>query len=501
MVEEKMITLNVQRYKPEEGGFVTSTYRVPFKKGMTLLDALLYVRDNLDGTLAVRHSCRMGICGSCAVVANGRHLLACYTQLSDLGSDNITVTPMQNLPMIRDLVPDMKPFFEKYRPIQPYLIKPDEEMQKEKEFIQKPEELKKYWKATLCVKCGLCYSACPVVKSNTDFPGPAAVTALYRFTADSRDSGGDARLQHTGPWLCYYCGDCSISCPKGVEPAESIMSMRRSLITNYDWTGISRLLYSSKKASALFTLILASVTLLLVWLLHGPLVTDRVELTAFAPVETVHAGGIIYGVLLATLLLSNLSRMYWFTVKKRSEGRRIPSRAYFTAFKHVVSEFFAQYGYSKCASKRAWLNHLILMWGYTSLFILFAILLPYTLVNKTPPLDNPLRLTGYFGFSALTYATLYAIIGRVRKKEEFRKYSHHTDWMFLILLLLTSITGILIHIFIALNLPLPTYVIFTIHLAVVVPLLAEVPFGKWTHLAYRPFAIYFTHLKKEAGLQ
>lgn len=501
MVEEKIITLNVQRYQPEKGQFTTSTYRIPVKKGMTLLDALLYVRDNIDGTLTIRHSCRMGICGSCSVIANGKHLLACYTQVLDLGSDTITVTPMQNLPMIRDLVPDLKPFFDKYKPIQPYLIKPDKDMLMEAEFTQKPEELKKYWNTTLCIKCGLCYSACPVVKSNPDFPGPAATTTLYRFTIDSRDSGGEARLQHTGPWLCYYCGDCSISCPKGVEPAESIMSMRRHLITNYDWTGISRMLYNSKKASIIFTLGLALLTLLLVWFLHGPIITDRIELTTFAPIEIVHNGGIIYGLLLAALLLSNLGRMYWFTVKKRTNGKHIPLSTYFKALKHLVSEFLAQAGYSRCTPKRAWINHLILMWGYTSLFILFAILLPYTLVNTILPLSNPLRLAGYFGFTALTYATLYAIIGRVRKKEEFRKYSHHTDWMFLILLLLTSITGILIHIFIALNWPLPTYIIFAIHLAVVVPLLAEVPFGKWTHLAYRPFALYFNRLKREAGIQ
>jgi len=276
--------------------------------------------------------------------------------------------------------------------------------------------------------------------------------------------------------------------------------MRRHLIMNYDWTGISRLLYNSKKASAIFTIGLAILTLLLVWFLHGPVVLDEVNLTAFAPIEIVHNGGIIYGVLLGALLLSNIGRMYWFAVRKRVGKGRIPLNTYFKALKHLITEFLTQAGYSKCVSKRAWVNHLILMWGYTSLFVLFAILLPYTLVNDILPLNNPFRLAGYFGFTALTYATLYAIIGRLVKKEQYRKYSHHTDWMFLILLLITSITGILIHIFIALKMPLATYVIFSIHLAVVVPLLAEVPFGKWTHLAYRPFALYFTRLKREAGL-
>ena len=115
-----------------------------------------------------------------------------------MGADTITVMPIQNLPMIRDLVPDLKPFFDQYKPIKPYLIKPDEEMKRESEFIQKPEDLKKYWNTTLCIKCGLCYSACPLVKSNPSFPGPAAVTTLYRFSIDSRDEGG--RREASAHW-------------------------------------------------------------------------------------------------------------------------------------------------------------------------------------------------------------------------------------------------------------------------------------------------------------
>lgn len=107
-----------------------------------------------------------------------------------------------------------------------------------------------------------------------------------------------------------------------------------------------------------------------------------------------------------------------------------------------------------------------------------------------------MRLAGYFGFIALTYSVVYAMIGRVRKNEELRKFSHSTDWMFLILLLLTSLSGLSLDIFVGLGMPLATYIAFTLHLAIIVPLLAlEAPFAKWSHLAYRPFGIYFDKLK------
>ena len=229
MEEGKMITLNVVRYDPEKKQYVTSTYKVPAKKGMTLLDALLYIRDNLDGTLTVRHSCRMGLCGSCAVIANNKHVLACYTQLLDLGSDTITVTPLQNLPMIRDLVPDLKPFFERYKLVKPYLIRPEEDLRKDTEFLQSPEELSRYWDLTLCIKCALCYSSCPVLKVDKDFYGPAAIATIHRFAIDSRDKATKSRVEEitrNGLWWCARCYLCVEACPKFIKPGEAITNLK-----------------------------------------------------------------------------------------------------------------------------------------------------------------------------------------------------------------------------------------------------------------------------------
>lgn len=351
------------------------------------------------------------------------------------------------------------------------------------------KKLKKFgaYSIDVCFDCGNCTAICPVTSGSTVFPWKLITYAqlgLEKKILESPDA-----------WLCYYCGECSETCPRQAEPADIMMALRRYLTSRYDWTGISRLMYTSKLAKYVFALSLSLLTVLLVWLFHGPIVYSRVDLLSFAPLDIVHTGGIIFGVVLATLLLGNLGRMYWYTIKS-AEIPSIARRKYIWEFRHVITQFFTQTRYSNCLSKKAWANHLILMWGYTVLFVLYAVLLPISMVNKWPPVTDPVRLAGYFGFGALTYTTVYAIIGRLRKKETFRRFSHSTDWMFLILLLITSITGIFLDAFIGLSMPLATYVTFTVHLSVVVPLLAlEVPFAKWAHLAYRPFGLYFSRLK------
>jgi succinate dehydrogenase / fumarate reductase iron-sulfur subunit len=158
---EKIIEFKVQRFDPERNRRYLSTYKVPVRTGTTILDALLYIKDNLDGTLTFRHSCRMGQCGSCGIIINGKPMLACYTQVLHLGSDSLVIEPLSNMPVIKDLVVDIQPFFDTYKRVKLFLIKPEEDLKKPQEFVQMPTDLKKYWDLTLCTKCSLCYSACP----------------------------------------------------------------------------------------------------------------------------------------------------------------------------------------------------------------------------------------------------------------------------------------------------------------------------------------------------
>ena len=232
---EKVVEFEIHRFDPETKRRYVSTYKVPIRKGMTILDALMYIRDNLDGTLAFRSSCRMGICGSCGVLVNGKPMLACYTQVLHLNADKLVVEPLQNFPVIKDLVVDIQPFFGTFERIRNVLIKPEEELKKPAEFIQLPVDLKKIWDLALCTKCGICYSSCPAAIDER-FLGPSTLATNYRFIIDTRDEGRDERLKTAADniWLCTSCNSCTLFCPKEVDSSLSIVEERSLLVERGD---------------------------------------------------------------------------------------------------------------------------------------------------------------------------------------------------------------------------------------------------------------------------
>ncbi|MDZ7372728.1 MAG: succinate dehydrogenase iron-sulfur subunit [candidate division KSB1 bacterium] len=228
----KVVRFRVQRFRPEEGKAYVQEFQVPVYRGMTVLDGLHYVRDNLDSTLAYRFSCRMGVCGSCGMFINGFPRLACQTQILELGSDTVDVRPMPNYPVVKDLVPDLGPLFEKHRTVRPYVIRDPRELEQPTgEFLQKPEELEEFLQFTYCIKCGLCLTACPTVATDPQYLGPQALAQAYRYCKDTRDAGMDERLKVAagteGPWRCHLAGACSEACPKGVDPALGIQLLKR----------------------------------------------------------------------------------------------------------------------------------------------------------------------------------------------------------------------------------------------------------------------------------
>lgn len=232
------IVLNIYRggpnQKPENS---YDSYRVPVSRWTTVLDALIYAKERLDSSVAIRYSCRMASCGSCGMKINGIPRLACYTKISELGTHTITCEPLPNFPLIRDLVTDFQEFFDHHMKIQPYIqnLHPDPSIDKLSEFEQTPQEVDEFLQFSYCIKCGLCYSACPTVATDTKFPGPQALAQAYRYFADSRDDAVEKRLSiiddKHGIWRCHFAGSCSKVCPKGVDPALGIQMLRSHLMS------------------------------------------------------------------------------------------------------------------------------------------------------------------------------------------------------------------------------------------------------------------------------
>jgi len=232
------VKLVVQRFDPfADTKPRLAEFTIPKREGMTVLDALLYARDYLDHSIAIRFSCRQASCGSCGMKINGRPRLACYTQVEELKGEKILTQPMDNFAIIKDLVTDLESFFGKHRSLMPYLIRSDsEEMERPRaEFVMKPEELEKVLQFTYCIKCGLCSSSCPTSSTDSRFPGPQAMAQAYRYLADERDEGGAKRLEVLdtthGIWRCHFAGTCSSVCPKGVDPALGIQLLKRYVMT------------------------------------------------------------------------------------------------------------------------------------------------------------------------------------------------------------------------------------------------------------------------------
>jgi len=229
------VTFKVFRFSPETDKEPRmDTFSVPGKEGMTVLEGLLYILDNLDPTLSFRFACREGVCGSCAMFVNGKYKLACQTQISDLKSKTIEVRPLPNFPLIKDLVVDLTSFFDKLEKVMPYLKTTSAPPDKER--LQSQAQRKKIGEAIDCVLCASCQSACPQSWTNKDFLGPAVLLKSYRFIADSRDEAAAERLNlvtgEDGVWRCHSTFNCVEACPKNVNQTEAISALKRKAVAN-----------------------------------------------------------------------------------------------------------------------------------------------------------------------------------------------------------------------------------------------------------------------------
>ena len=357
--------------------------------------------------------------------------------------------------------------------------------------------------AAECFNCGNCTAVCDLSSESTPFP--RKVIRYLQLGLKSK------LIQSMEPWLCYYCGDCSKTCPRQANPGEVMMGIRRFLTASYDWTGISRLFYTSKVFEFLSLLVIAALVGTGFYFFHGPMLTDRVALNVFAPNTTIERLDLIMLGVLSFFLLSNAYRMSKAvmadgTADKPGSPRKgifgIPLAVYVREAKEFILQFTTQKRLNSCGTpsqKTQWLVHLLIMTGYSTVFLLVVVGIRWFQRDEIYPLWHPIRLLGYYSTFAILYGVTYAIAGRLRKIKAVYQHSHSSDWVFLIMLWLTAFSGILIHVSQLLVLPLSTYYIYVIHLMIAVPMLViEVPFAKWTHQLYRPLILYLMKVKERA---
>ncbi len=324
-----------------------------------------------------------------------------------------------------------------------------------------------------CFNCGNCTAICPL--TSDEYPFPRNMIRMVQV-------GQTERLkQHIDPWLCYYCGECSETCPKGADPGETMMALRRWLTAQYDWTGLSKKTYTSKTWMVGMLILAVVIVVVLAAILRGPMITTEVALNTFAPVELIHTADLILAAVLGFFLLTNLARMYFMVMAKDGP---IPLSVYIGEAWNLVVHLITQKRFAECDnSRQRWVNHLILVAGYGTMFLLIVVFLGWFQTDNIYPIYHPQRWLGYLAAGALIYGGIDAVLGRIQKRHQMHKYSHPSDWLFPILLVL----------------PLATYYAYVAHLAIMMMLYVTVgPMGKWAHLIYRPFAIYFQAVKAKA---
>jgi fumarate reductase iron-sulfur subunit len=238
MAEEKK-TFVLTRFDPDKDEAPRlQSYEIPVQKDWKVLDAINYIKDEVDGSVSHRWSCRMAVCGSCGMMVNGEAKLTCKTPVSSYG-DTVKIEPLANFPIIRDLTVELDGFMDKFKAVKPWVVRAKELAAEEGPLRQSPAELQSFKQFSMCINCMLCYASCPVVANEPDFLGPAAIALGHRYNMDSRDEGNDERneiFRDEGTvFSCSYANECSEVCPKNVDPAAAVNQAKFNAVI--DWAG------------------------------------------------------------------------------------------------------------------------------------------------------------------------------------------------------------------------------------------------------------------------
>ncbi|MBW2230041.1 MAG: succinate dehydrogenase iron-sulfur subunit [Deltaproteobacteria bacterium] len=239
----RTMRVEITRFDPDKDEVPkTQEYEIPVQADWKVLDAINYIKDEVDSSISHRWSCRMAVCGSCGMMVNGEPKLTCKTPLSAY-SDSIKIEPLANFPIVRDLVVDIDGFMDKFRRVKPWIVRAKERaedmeaLNEKGTYSQSPAELVVFKQFSMCINCLLCYSACPVVANEPEFMGPAAIALGHRYNLDSRDQGDRERnriFRGAGTvFSCSFANECSEVCPKNVDPAAAVNQAKLGAVI--DW--------------------------------------------------------------------------------------------------------------------------------------------------------------------------------------------------------------------------------------------------------------------------
>ena len=327
-----------------------------------------------------------------------------------------------------------------------------------------------------CFNCGTCTAICDLSDGDNSFPRKMIRYTTLGITDEIKIS--------LDPWLCYYCGDCSLSCPRQADPGNLMMSLRRWLMSKYDWTGLSGLLYRHMSAYIV-------AFLLIIAIIFSTYISD-----VFTHKEWLHYGHVfemvVIGTIFAVILLPNIIRMWVFTVWKPTKKFNIPH--YIKALGDLFVHMFTQKRSLNCDKERRdkvwYIEHLLLVFSYLSLLFTTVFLDWFSTESVF------VNMFGYVVSGIIFIVTTDFVIRRIRKRSEKSKFSHPSDWFFVVWLLMMGISAFAVRVLIDTNLLENTFAVYLFHLTVLIQwALIIVPFGKWTHFLYRSFAMYFEKVK------
>ncbi len=226
------VTFKIKRFNPETDSEAHwKEYNLTVDPKDRVLDCLLDIKRNIDGTLTFRYSCAHGVCGSDGMMINGINRLACQVLIQDLGTSTIKVEPMKGYEVLKDLVVEFDPFFESLEKVKPYLI--NEDLPPSRERLQSIEDRQRFDDTTKCILCGICTTSCPSFWTNSEYIGPAAFVNAHRFIFDSRDKGAQERLEvlndKDGVWRCHTIFNCTDACPREINVTQAIAEIKNAI--------------------------------------------------------------------------------------------------------------------------------------------------------------------------------------------------------------------------------------------------------------------------------